>query len=114
MTTSYFQNPIIFAGHSVTGQVNRRYIDDDGFLFLELIGIDEMGFQSTCEMSLHPDFGLKTFRRGRTVRVTCTSDEHGHKTVVEFPRRPPMEITYKLHPYWCLPDLVNAEAGHDR
>lgn len=94
MDLSHFKKPFIETSNSVTAQVNWRYYTDYGSLQLSLVGTDQWGFQCECQIDIPPEFGLKPFRRGRTVRVTTTPDDTGCKFVVEFPRSSPMEARH--------------------
>jgi len=94
MDMSHFKKPFIQTDNSITAQVQCRRYTDYGSLQLRLVGTDQWGFECECEIDIPPDFGLKPFRRGRTVRVTTTPDDNGCNFKVEFPRSSPMEARH--------------------
>lgn len=94
MDMSHFKKPFIQTDNSITAQVHCRWYTDYGSLRLRVVGTDQWGFECESEIDIPPEFGLKPFRRGRTVRVTTTPDDGGCKFVVEFPRASPMEARH--------------------
>lgn len=92
MDLSHFKKPFIQTDYSITAQVHYRSYTDYGSLQLRLVGTDQWGFECESEIDIPPEFGLKPFWRGRTVRVTMTPDNNGCNFKVEFPRASPMEV----------------------